>query len=59
MSTQMYEILYTDSQDMLALSSTVHRATTTAVQMAAPVPEIKDTPLIARARTRVRMCVCL
>jgi hypothetical protein len=41
-STQLREILYTDSQDMLVLSSTV--TTTTAVQVAASVPEVMDTP---------------
>jgi hypothetical protein len=37
-------ILYTGSQDILVLSLSLHRATTTAVQIAAPVPEIMDTP---------------
>jgi hypothetical protein len=40
MSTKLLEILYTDSQDMLVISSTVASPTTIAVQMAAPVPEI-------------------
>jgi hypothetical protein len=30
---------------MLVLSSTLHRATTTALQRTAPVPEIIDTPV--------------
>jgi hypothetical protein len=34
--------LYADSQDMLVLSSTFHPTITTAVQMAAAVPEIID-----------------
>jgi hypothetical protein len=40
MTTQLREILYTDSQDMLIQSSTIACTTTTAMQMAAPVPEI-------------------
>jgi hypothetical protein len=36
-STQLREMLYTDSQDM-------HRTTTTAVQKTAPVPESMDIP---------------
>jgi hypothetical protein len=38
----MGEILYIDSKDTLV---PLHHATTTAVQMAAPVPEIMDIPL--------------
>jgi hypothetical protein len=44
MSTQLHEILHTDSKDMLVLYLPLHRGTTTGVQMAAPVPEIMDTP---------------
>jgi hypothetical protein len=40
--TQLSEILYTDWQDMLAR---LHVATTIAMQMAEPVPEIMDTPV--------------
>jgi hypothetical protein len=42
-STQLREILYTGSQDMLVLPSTKHHGTTTAIWMAAPEPEIMDT----------------
>jgi hypothetical protein len=37
-STQLYETLYTDSKDVIVVSSTA----ATAVQIAAPVPEIMD-----------------
>jgi hypothetical protein len=43
------EFLYTDSQDILILVHyhlPLHRATTTAAQIAAPVPESVDTPRI-------------
>jgi hypothetical protein len=42
-STHLREILYTDSQDMLVLSTTMHLSTTTAVQMEAQIPEIMHT----------------
>jgi hypothetical protein len=45
MFTQLREILYTDSQDMLEV---FHSATTTAAQMAAPVPEIMNTTSFAK-----------
>jgi hypothetical protein len=40
--TQLHEILYTHSQDMLVLSSSVASCYLTTVQMAMPVPEIMD-----------------
>jgi hypothetical protein len=43
-STQLREIVYTSSKDVLVLPLPLHRATTNAVQIAAPVPEIMDTP---------------
>jgi hypothetical protein len=45
MSTQLHEILYTDSQDMLVYDLTFHCATTT-ILMTTPVPENKDTPFL-------------
>jgi hypothetical protein len=44
MSTQLREILYTDPKDMLILLP-LHHTTTISVQMAAPLPEIMDSPL--------------
>jgi hypothetical protein len=43
-STQLREIMYTGSKDMLVLSSTIALCYTTAVMIAAPVPEIMNTP---------------
>jgi hypothetical protein len=42
MSTQLHEILYTDSQNMLVLLYKIASRYCTAVQVAAPVPEVTD-----------------
>jgi hypothetical protein len=42
-STQLREILYIETQDMLILSYTIHRTATISFQMKEPVPEIMDT----------------
>jgi hypothetical protein len=45
-STQLREILYATPKICYYFHLLLHRATTTAVQMAAPVPYILDTPRI-------------
>jgi hypothetical protein len=67
MSTQLHEILYNDSQDML-LCLSLYRATTTAVQMAAPESEIMDSSSTAKILLKklvnsnlseaISICVC-
>jgi hypothetical protein len=42
-STQLREILYTDSENMLVRHLLLRHATSTAAQITAPVPEIMDT----------------
>jgi hypothetical protein len=54
MFTQLRDILYTDFQDMLVLSSTLHSATTSDLQRTAPVQEIMDNPSVS-----VCVCVCV